>query len=156
MPEEHIKFFENGHLWVEDEERDILFVHGGLDTRTKIDTQPSDVVLWDRSLMDLAWRTRKRKDHKLTQYGEVFLGHTTTLMYNTDKPIHACNIWNLDTGGGWNGKLTIMDLDTREYWQSDMVKDFYLGSKGRGDYSRYNSDVISFLHGRGPAGVAER
>lgn len=29
-------------------------------------------------------------------------------------------------------KLTIMDLATREYWQSDNVQDLYPNQKGRG------------------------
>ena len=28
-------------------------------------------------------------------------------------------------------KLTIMDLDTQEYWQSDLVKELYPNEKGR-------------------------
>jgi len=31
----------------------------------------------------------------------------------------------MDTGAGWSGKLTIMDIDTNEFWQSDVVKDLY-------------------------------
>ena len=148
MPEEHIKFFEQAYLWIEDKERDILFVHGGIDPQTRVDKQPEDVILWDRNLIHSAWHRKNKKDYALTPYKEVFIGHTTTLSYGTDKPIHACNIWDLDTGCGWHGKLTIMNLDTREYWQSDKTKDLYPESTGRDDYSRYNSDVIKFLHGR--------
>ena len=28
-------------------------------------------------------------------------------------------------------KLTIMDLDTQEYWQNDLVKELYPNEKGR-------------------------
>ena len=35
-----------------------------------------------------------------------------------DIPIRFNNVYCLDTGGGWDGKLTIMDIDTEEYWQS--------------------------------------
>ncbi len=147
MPKEHIDFFERGNLWVEDEERDILFVHGGLDPQSKAEGQPSNILLWDRNLIHKAYKKRKIEGITLTPYKEVFIGHTTTTYYGTDKPMHVCNIWNLDTGGGWEGKLTIMDLDTREYWQSDKVSTLYPGSNGRGDYSRYNDQVIKFLHG---------
>ncbi len=34
-------------------------------------------------------------------------------------------IWNLDTGAGWEGKLTVMNVDTKEYYQSDPVEDLY-------------------------------
>lgn len=36
------------------------------------------------------------------------------------KPIKITNLFCLDTGGGWNGKLTIMDIDTEEFWQSEL------------------------------------
>jgi len=33
----------------------------------------------------------------------------------------AANIYNLDTGAGHTGRLSIMDVDTKEFWQSDVV-----------------------------------
>lgn len=85
------------------------------------------------------WRFLKHK--------EVFIGHTTTCgwickphypewkyMKNNHRitvPMHRCNIWNLDTGGGWSGKLTAMDIYTKEFWQSDLVTSLYPEEKGR-------------------------
>lgn len=88
------------------------------------------------------------KNHK-----EIFIGHTSTINWkykhngvlritNTTNPdclvgksittpIKACNIWNMDTGGGFGGKVTIMDVNTKEYWQSDFVKTLYLNESGR-------------------------
>jgi len=40
-------------------------------------------------------------------------------------------IWAVDTGGGWSGKLTIMDIDSYEYRQSDLVPDLYPHIQGR-------------------------
>ena len=42
-----------------------------------------------------------------------------------DQPMHAANVWNLDTGAGHDGKLTIMDVDTKQFWQSDAVTALY-------------------------------
>jgi serine/threonine protein phosphatase 1 len=39
--------------------------------------------------------------------------------------MHADIIYNIDTGAGSRGRLTIMDVDTHEYWQSDPVNDIY-------------------------------
>ena len=39
--------------------------------------------------------------------------------------VYAANIWNLDTGGGDYGKLTIMNVMKKEYWQSDLVTELY-------------------------------
>jgi serine/threonine protein phosphatase 1 len=40
-------------------------------------------------------------------------------------------IWNLDTGAGWFGKMTIMDVKTKGFWQSDIALDLYPEFKGR-------------------------
>ena len=46
-------------------------------------------------------------------------------------PMNRCNVWNLDTGAGYRGKLTIMDIDSKEYWQSDMAILLYPNESGR-------------------------
>lgn len=35
-------------------------------------------------------------------------------------PIKIGKLYCLDTGAGWDGKLTIMDIDTDEFWQSQL------------------------------------
>ena len=47
------------------------------------------------------------------------------------EPVRRLNIWNLDQGAGWNGKLTLMDAHTEEYWQSDLVGELYPDELGR-------------------------
>jgi len=62
----------------------------------------------------------------------VFVGHTTTQKpYPDMKPVHASNVWNLDQGAGWSGKLTLMNIDTKEYFQSDLVTELYPDELGR-------------------------
>jgi len=39
------------------------------------------------------------------------------------KPLKIGNLFCLDTGGGWNGKLTIMNIKTEEYWQSKLQEE---------------------------------
>ena len=36
------------------------------------------------------------------------------------KPIKTGKLFCLDTGAGWDGKLTIMDIDSEKYWQSQL------------------------------------
>lgn len=45
--------------------------------------------------------------------------------------MQGTNVWNIDTGAGFKGKLTIMDADTKEFWQSDPVPELYPNEKGR-------------------------
>ena len=35
------------------------------------------------------------------------------------------------TGAGWDGYITIMDVDTKEHWHSDYSKDLYGSNQGR-------------------------
>ena len=41
------------------------------------------------------------------------------------------NIWNIDTGAAFKGSLTIMDVDTKEFWQSEPLPNLYPNEKGR-------------------------
>ena len=69
---------------------------------------------------------------KVKAYNEVFVGHTTTQKpYPDMKPVHTSNVWNLDQGAGWSGKLTLMNIDTKEYFQSDLVTELYPDELGR-------------------------
>ena len=68
---------------------------------------------------------------RLSLYDEIFIGHTPTTNYDTDAPMHKCNVWNVDTGAAFQGKVSMMDIDTKEFWQSDVVQGLYPGEKGR-------------------------
>jgi serine/threonine protein phosphatase 1 len=60
-----------------------------------------------------------------TAFDEIYLGHTPTTNWQTDQPMKAFNIYNLDTGAGHSGRLTIMDIDSKAYWQSDPMAELY-------------------------------
>jgi len=122
---EHTEFLLTSRLKYLDKDNR-LFVHGGIDPRLPLDQQDESDLIWDRTLFDLAGG--------VPEYREVFIGHTVTLAENTDKPLQLGkedNIWRLDTGAGWYGRLTIMDVETKEYWQSDLVTELYPDEKGR-------------------------
>jgi len=121
-----------------------IFVHGGFDRHLLLKEQSVPYIYyWDRDLFYNALsygKIEEGDDIKYPKRGkfkieepckEIFIGHTSTVSWNTDKPINAANVWNLDTGAGFYGKLTIMDIDTKEYWQSDLVRDLYPEEKGR-------------------------
>ena len=114
-----------------------LFVHGGFNWRLPIGDQDPYDLWWDRHMWGTAlyWQMQHDKGLPLDVvpgYDEVFIGHTTTSRLDPElKPVKLSNVWNLDQGGGWEGKLTIMDVDTKEYWQSDMVSLLYPDVEGR-------------------------
>jgi len=127
MPQAHIDFLKSGQLWIERDEQ--IFVHGGFDLGIPLSSHSAQTLVWDRKLLDMACKMQAEGHRcKLGRYKDIFIGHTTTELYNTLQPIHVCNVWNIDTGAGWSGKLTIMDVDTKEYWQSDLTPDIYGGT----------------------------
>lgn len=133
------------------------FVHGGFTSRKGLGYEYSHTsYMWDRDLWTLAVLSNGRiheggndQSRRWERHTEIYLGHTTTGMwdikpyypeYNDPNqakngritvPMNRCNIWNLDTGGGYEGKLTIMNINTKEYWQSDFLRELYPNEKGR-------------------------
>ena len=130
MPQAHIDFLKNGQFWIELD--GMVFVHGGFNPQVPLKSHSAEALMWDRNLLDMAWKLDKSgRKQKLGRWDDIFLGHTTTELYRTFEPIHACNVWDLDTGAGWSGKLTIMNVRTKKYWQSDFSADLYGGTPDR-------------------------
>jgi serine/threonine protein phosphatase 1 len=151
IPEAHQTFFRNQALYyIDDQNR--CFVHGGFNRHNDFKGQGKHVYCWDRDLwmsaMSFSAIDKKYGFRMKDKFIEVFIGHTATTNWETnetktdagivlpagnpiDYPIKAANIWNMDTGAGWDGRLTIMDVDTKEYFQSDLVEQLYKGEKGR-------------------------
>jgi serine/threonine protein phosphatase 1 len=132
----HIKLLQDASYYYvlkNKDNKEILFVHGGINVNTKIERQDGFTIMWDRELMNSAYlKGNLRPNYRLQdKYKEIFIGHTTTHLYNSDIPLHCCEVWNLDTGGGWEGKITIMNIDTHEYWQSDNCYELYPEENGR-------------------------
>ena len=100
-----------------------LFVHGGINPHKKLQDQDEDDVMWDRNLFFNA----ANLDIEYPEYNKIFVGHTDVRAVDPDSfdPFIGKNLINVDTGAGWQGKLTIMDVDTLEYWQSDRTKKLY-------------------------------
>lgn len=141
LPEIHRRFFYLQHLkYIDDENR--CFVHGGFNRHVPIKDQEPWILYWDRDLwysaMSFAATIRGDKNTATPRsiktvdgFKEIYIGHTATTAWGKDTPMQAGNVWNLDTGAGFKGKLTIMDIDTKEYWQSDRVEELYKDEKGR-------------------------
>lgn len=137
VPQSHKKFFRN-QLPYHIDKNNNLFIHGGFNRHYPLEDQDPFIFWWDRDLWYQALSYRAMGEPRwmpkfkmVGDYNEVFIGHTSTQFWNEDKPMKAANIWNLDTGGGWYGYVTIMDINTKEYWQSDSGKDLYPEFKGR-------------------------
>lgn len=127
----HVDFLNKSlPYYVDDQNR--LFIHGGYDPKVPIEDQTEFDIAWDRRLWDGVYRGRQLG----ITYDEVYIGHTPTIRYTQNDgshkhPLNYGKVWNLDTGGAYTGKLTIMDIDTKEFWQSDVVKTLYPNHQGR-------------------------
>lgn len=132
IPVSHQRFFMRQQLFHIDEMRR-CFVHAGFRPHLTMDRQHRKDFFWDRSLWGNAFQ-KKISSHRpgepdtpriVPDFAEVYLGHTPTTNWGTDRPLNAFNIWNLDTGAGHIGRLTIMDVDTKKFWQSDPLSTLY-------------------------------
>jgi serine/threonine protein phosphatase 1 len=110
-------------------ENNTLFVHAGVLPGLKAEECSHEVLLWDRTLVQLAKHLEgKARGQKITPYDEVFVGHTPISWRHPKK---FCDVWMVDTGAAWSGVLSMMDIHSKEWFTSDVVKDLYPGIKGR-------------------------
>jgi serine/threonine protein phosphatase 1 len=138
LKQQHLAFF-NRMLNYYVDEKNRLFIHAGFSSMHGPDHEHyASNYSWDRTLWEVALTMDKRirKDSKLYPkrlllYEEIYIGHTPTLNYDIDIPMQACNVWNLDTGAAFYGRLSAMDITTKEVFQSDVVQALYPGERGR-------------------------
>ncbi|MFN3841068.1 MAG: metallophosphoesterase [Cyclobacteriaceae bacterium] len=124
---QHKEFFERALPYLIMDNK--LFVHAGINPLKRIEEQTLEQFLWDRNLARIAIDLNgKGLETSLTVYDEVYLGHTPVSSY---QPLYACGIWLMDTGAGWSGVLSLMNIDSKEIFTSDPVPTLYPGVEGR-------------------------
>ena len=135
---EHLDFFQNMLKYYIDVENR-LFLHAGFTSMYGPTRElHRENHVWDRTLWELALATQKdlAEDHihypkRLKLFKEIFIGHTPTTNISVSTPLKAMNVWNIDTGAAFTGKLSIMNIETKEVWQSDALPHLYPNEKGR-------------------------
>jgi len=137
--DEHMHFYErleNYHL--DSENR--LFLHAGFTNLKGVEYEYfPKTFYWDRTLWELAQSLNPDLSEddqyyptRLTHYKEIYIGHTPISKKDVVViPKKAANVWNIDTGAAFKGPLSIMDIDTKEIWQSDPVHLLYPDERGR-------------------------
>ena len=134
----HIDFLTGlDNYFLDDQNR--LFVHAGFTNMNGIHYEYfSKLFYWDRTLWEsaLALDPSISKDswlypRRLTLYDEVYIGHTPVTRIGETIPVRKACIWNVDTGAAFKGPLTIMDVNTKEFWQSEPLNELYFNEKGR-------------------------
>jgi serine/threonine protein phosphatase 1 len=124
----HKKFLESAKLY--HVEGNKLFLHAGFDWRNPIEKSIKHDLIWDRRFYHTTFIYESQKI-KFNGYDEIYIGHTTTTYRNTDKPLFVSNVIHLDTGAAYKGRLTLMNIETKEYFQSDPLIELYPNERGR-------------------------
>ncbi len=116
MPREHIRLLENARFYFEEDHR--LFVHAGFDVESGVAKTPQEMFIWDRSLAKEARRVHEiSPEFCFGGYDEIFIGHTPTIFYQEAPARKYCNVWMMDTGAGYGQMLTVMDVESKDFWQ---------------------------------------
>ncbi|MGJ8548778.1 metallophosphoesterase family protein [Winogradskyella wichelsiae] len=136
--EMHLHFFEALKLYHIDSENR-LFLHAGFSSMKGVEHElHTENFYFDRTLWEMALTLDKNlnKDsvlypNRLKHYKEIYIGHTPTTNFDEDKPMNCANIWNVDTGATFKGKLSAINIETKAIFQSDKVMDLYPHELGR-------------------------
>ncbi|MEO5893577.1 MAG: metallophosphoesterase [Ferruginibacter sp.] len=134
----HSDFFHRMKNYYTDEQNR-LFIHAGFASmRGPENERYQSNFSWDRTLWEMALTMDKRITResklypkRLLLYKEIYIGHTPTTNYDVDIPMQACNVWNIDTGAGFFGKISALDTDTKGFWQSEHCFKLYPDESGR-------------------------
>jgi serine/threonine protein phosphatase 1 len=136
--ETHIEFLESlqGHFL---DAKNRLFLHAGFTNMKGVDFEFfKKLFYWDRTLWETAVSLNPLLDKndpaypdRLKIYNEIYIGHTPTTRLGSTLPMHKACVWNIDTGAAFKGPVTILDCETKEFWQSDPLPSLYPDETGR-------------------------
>ena len=136
--ESHMRFYENLENYHLDS-GNRLFLHAGFTNLKGIDYEYFEKTFyWDRTLWELARslnpalsKTDTYYPQRLSHYKEIYIGHTPISKTGVAVPERAANVWNIDTGAAFKGPLSMLDVSTKQTFQSDPVFMFYPLENGR-------------------------
>jgi len=71
-----------------------------------------------------------------TEFRNIYVGHNPTILnsyseLSSELPVQIHKICNMDTGASYHGKLSLMNIESKELFQSDYLHTLYPGEKGR-------------------------
>ncbi|WP_224488425.1 metallophosphoesterase family protein [Robertkochia flava] len=132
---EFLENLDNYHL----DRNNRLYVHAGFTNLHGVTREYfTDMLWWDRSLWEMALAMDPgltpedpMYPDRLQHYKEIFIGHTPTIRIGETTPVNKATIWNMDTGAAYKSPLTLMDVDSKQFWQSDNANELYPDEKGR-------------------------
>jgi len=149
IPVTHQEFLNRGVYY--HEEDNMVFVHGGFNPNIPIEDNDLNTLIWDRSLIERCKNGRKLKWDKVfvghtTTQSIKRAGFESTCLecgYEKDETIKKCfkckssniqvsrgktspiifnNLYCLDCGAGWDGRLCLYNIDNNKYFLSKIQR----------------------------------
>jgi len=135
---QHREFLESLQFYYIDSENN-LFCHAGFTHHRGPQYEYyKNLVCWDRTLWETACvvptdmpQTHPLYPKRLLCFNQIFIGHTPVTRIGKTTPTQCANVWNVDTGAAFKGPISVLDINTKEFWQSDPVYTLYPKEKGR-------------------------
>ncbi|MFD1094632.1 metallophosphoesterase family protein [Salegentibacter chungangensis] len=136
--EQHLEFYRNmKNYHVDNSNR--LFVHAGFTNLHGPEREYHDTgFYWDRTLWETAVSLNPEMENshhfypkRLQLFEEIFIGHTPVTRIGEEEPVQKANVWNVDTGAAFKGKLSAIEVKSKKIWQSEPVYQLYRGESGR-------------------------
>lgn len=89
----------------------------------------NEIYAWERHF----WSNAQQGviNAELKTFESIFIGHTPLSKSKATQPMNIGNIWNMDTGAGWGGVLSLMNVETKETWQSEALPSLYPNEQPR-------------------------
>jgi serine/threonine protein phosphatase 1 len=127
LTDRHLKFLESALPYYLDDRRK-LFVHAGFNPDLPVEKtdNPEEDYYWSREVYRRSFLAPVMPE----LYAEIYIGHTPTRGIS-EQPVLNHNVWLMDQGAAWQGFLSMMDIDSKEFFQSDRVTSLYPGEPGR-------------------------
>lgn len=116
-----------------------LFVHAGFTNLRGVKAEFfAENLLWDRTLWEMVMamdpgltKSDVLYPKRLLHYKEIFIGHTPVTNFGFNSVQHFFGVWNMDTGAAFKGCVSLMDVDSKQVYQSDPVHELYPLEIGR-------------------------
>ena len=142
IPNAHLEFLLQARPYYITEDN-ILMVHAGFNPNYPIADTNTDYLIWNRDFITniltqyIQSTTTQTKPTQVKGYKEIYVGHTPTINYDPKQtlPLQMGNVILIDTGAAFDGYLSIMDIDSKQVWQSDKVRTLYPDEEGRNGMS---------------------
>lgn len=139
LDQKYLKFFNSckDYYILEDK----IFAHAEIPSKSFVlEICERYQFIWNRYQIKDAYIRKDIKDSTSDdRWNEIYLGHTPVSNFNKylKKPQKWTNIWAMDTSAAFKGCVTLMDIDSKDVFQSNECFKLYPDEKGRNSKS-YN------------------